>query len=343
VFKSFEFTDKDLYIYNKEIKDYIPDIIIDSHIHSWKKSHIIYDYNFNNYKLDKPFKDLNLIDEFIYKDFQKYMNIVFPSKKYYGMFFGLPFLFIDTEKNNNFHLINSTINNYNFLYVTLPEEDIWKTDKSKNFLNNKNFLGFKPYPDLCKLKSDEISIFDFVNRSVLEFAEENSLFILLHLPRKRGLGDQKNISEIVKILKQYKKLKIILAHAGRAYCVKDIIDKLDVLKKFDNLFFDLALVSEVSVIEYVLKKINVNNIFYGSDNPWLLIKGKDVFINDNHYYISNKLYDWSLGPKESVKTDFTLYAYEQIRALIYAINTTRPRCFNKYMNKIFYENFNYFL
>ncbi|MHB8277128.1 MAG: hypothetical protein ACYDIA_05700 [Candidatus Humimicrobiaceae bacterium] len=250
---------------------------------------------------------------------------------------------MDIKKNNEYLMRDSKINNYKFLYVTLPQENIWETNKRIKFLENKNFFGFKPYPDLCKLKNNEISIFDFLNKSVLEFSNENNLFILLHLPRKKGLSNLENIKEILEVLKKYKKLKIILAHAGRCYCVNDIIKNLDVLNKFDNLFFDLALVSEVSVIEYLLKKVNINNIFYGSDYPWLLIKGKDVFINNNHYYIANKLYDWSLGPKGDSKPDFTLYIYEQIIALIYAIKSTRPRSLDKFMNKIFYENLKYFL
>ena len=241
MFRSFNFTDKDLNIFNTEIKDYTPEIIIDSHIHSWEKENIIANFNFEEIKLDKPFKDLGLIDEFKYADLKKYMDIVFPGKEYKGILFGFPLPFIDIEKNNNFLIKDSKIHDYKFLYVILPEENLWQTNKNLNFIKNDSFFGFKPYPDLFKSNKNETSIFDFVNESALDFANENNLFILLHLPRKKGLSDSKNVEEIIKILKKYKKIKIILAHAGRSYCLEDVINKLDALNKFDNLFFDLAL------------------------------------------------------------------------------------------------------
>ena len=341
--KDFEFNDKDLKIYNQEIKNFIPDRIIDNHIHSWEKDNIDNKFSFESYKVDKPFTDLDLVDEFKFLDFREYTNTAFPGKEYEGVFFGLPFPYIDIKRNNEYIIEESKKNNFKFMYMPLPKENIWDTNEKIQLLENKNFFGFKPYPDLCGAKDNEISIFDFVNKSILEFSNENELFILLHLPRKKRLNSAKNIKEISEILTKYKKLRIILAHAGRSYHIKDILNNLDILNKFDNLFFDLALVTEVSVIEYLIKKVNTNNIFYGSDYPWLLIKGRDVCINDNHYYITHKPYDWSLGPNEGLKTDFTLYIYEQIRSLIYAVKSIKPRSLYSFMEKIFYDNLKYFL
>ena len=50
--KFFEFEKKDFIIYKKEIRDFIPDKIFDSHIHIWKKDDLL-NSNSNNEELKK--------------------------------------------------------------------------------------------------------------------------------------------------------------------------------------------------------------------------------------------------------------------------------------------------
>ena len=70
-----------------------------------------------------------------------------------------------------------------------------------------------------------------------------------------------------------------------------------------------------------------------------LAKGKDVCINNNHYYVTNKSYKWGLVPSDPKSVNFTLYAYEEIRSLLYAINNVKSTKAEECLNKIFYENF----
>lgn len=338
--KDFEFKNKDLNIYKNEIKDFIPDEIIDNHIHIWQKNNIkIEKKDYKKYKSYKPWTDFDFINEFTYEDFFTYTNIIFPGKKYTGIFFGAPFETMDINKTNQYVINCARKNNLFFLYIPSPTEDIFLTDKKLALTQDKKFLGFKPYPDLAGIENNEISIFEFLNENVLKCANENNLMIILHIPRKQKLNDERNIAEIDIILKKYKNIKLILAHSGRSFCFSDIENNIDKIKHYENIFFDIAFINEYRVFELLVKKVDISKIIYGSDSPLALIKGKDVCINKKHYYVTNKLYEWGLGPLNQDLTDFTLFIYEEIISLLDSIKKIKPRKLDTYVSKIFYNNF----
>ena len=239
---------------------------------------------------------------------------------------------------NEFVINSSNINGFDFLYMPLPDENIWETNERLKLTDNKRFLGFKPYPDLKGVKGNEIRIYDFLNKSVLEFSNENELIIILHLPRKDRLRSKDNVNEIIEILKKYKKIKLILAHIGRSFCVNDMLNNIDLIKDYNNLFFDIALINEYQVFELLFKKVDINKIMFGTDYPLGLLKGKDICINNNHYYVTKEIYGWGLGPLQPSLVDFTLYVYEEIRSLLCAINNVKTNKVDECLNKIFYEN-----
>ena len=329
--KYFKFLDCDAKIYENGINNFLPDRIIDLHVHLWKKEHIISKYK----KPNNPFIDFNCFPEYTFKDFSAITRKIFRGKNYKGAFFGNPFKVLNLKRMNNYILNLAKKGEFCF-YISSPEERL-DNNIFGEMKSCKNFLGFKPYPKLFGEGIDiEINISDFLNNTVLEYANLYGLLIILHLPRKKRLADKKNIEEIKEITKKYPNIKYILAHSGRSYCLCDIYSVLDDIKDIKNLFFGLSFINDWEVFELILKNVDYKRIIFGSDMPASISRGKNICINNEHYFITENPYNWSISSNE-MKLNFTFFIYEQIRELkkaLYKCNITS----DKIVQNIFHDN-----
>jgi len=117
---------KDLQIFEEEFDKFLPDKIIDSHIHLWES---------------KIFKK-EIFDGFRIEDFQKFVKKVFPGKKYDGIFFGLPVKEADLNVGNRY--ISDICKKNNSYGLFNPEAGLKEIPQS---FFEERFIGFKPYPD----------------------------------------------------------------------------------------------------------------------------------------------------------------------------------------------------
>ncbi len=334
---SYRIEKKDLDIFKKEFSDFLPEKIYDFHIHLWKEEFIKYPARPER-KIQHPFLDDELQDGFTFEDFNKSYGEIFPGKEIRGLFFGLPLREYDLKKSNDY--ISDVCKKSGSLGLYIPEPGLGLIPG--DFFKDR-FIGFKPYPDLVDQEHDEsisktdtdISHFDFISKTVLEFSNENGLIILVHLPRKDRLKDPRNIAELKKISKEYKNIKIVLAHAGRSYCHEDIKDIIPEIKELKNIFVDLAMVNDFLVIRLLLKELGPERVLFGSDSAISLLKGKNIDINNKHYFVTEEPKIWSLSSSD-MKLDFTFFIYETLRALKQAaidLNLSRES-----IKKVFYLN-----
>jgi len=328
-----DFQQSDKEIYGKELKNFLPDNILDVHVHLWLEKHI----NYFPEKASNPFIDFNNFPEFSIEDFEIIKKTLFKNKKYTGVFFGNPFRNLKLEEMNSyiFELVGK--DNY-CLYIPSPNDNLNSKFFSK-ISSNPNFIGFKPYPKLTDKKQDEdVKITDFLNANVLEYADSNELLILLHLPRKKRLADKNNILELKEITKKYKKIKLLLAHSGRSYCLCDIENAIEEIRDIKNLYFELSFIHDWEIVQLILNKIDNNKIIYGSDMPVSTLKGKNICINNEHYFVTKKPFEWSIG-SNFLNLGFTYFLYEQIRALKKAFYNLGIKK-DSYIEDIFFNNIN---
>jgi len=331
------YNDSDKKIYFEEFYEFLPPKIFDSHIHLWKKSFLKEEIS-DNRKKQNPFLDSEIIGGFTIEDFKTAASKLFPQKEYQGLFFGLPLKEFDLPVLNDYIAQVCRQENSYGLYV--PEPDMKKIPD--NFFKDR-FIGFKPYPDLAKFDEPEdftkldidISIFDFISKEVLEFSNNYGLIMLIHLPRKGRLNDKRNIEELKKISEKYKNIKVILAHAGRSYCYEDIKNSIYEIKSINNLYVDTAMVNNFSVNKTLLTLLGPEKVLFGSDCIISMLKGKNIEINNKHYFVTKDPKLWSLS-SSSMNLDFTFFIYEIIRAVKHAfeeLNLGRQE-----IEKVFYSN-----
>ena len=56
-------------------------------------------------------------------------------------------------------------------------------------------------------------------------------------------------------------------------------------------------------------------MIFGTDLPAGADHGKNICINDQHYYVFREYRSWGLTPQAAVAARFTFYAYETVRAV----------------------------
>lgn len=336
--KDFKYYDEDKKIYEEEIMNFIPGKVIDFHVHLWKMEQIVKPVSADR-KKKNSFYALDVINEFTYEDFLNYTSIIFPQTEYSGLFFGLPFKEVEINENNNMIEERVIDKKVNALFIPKPDDDY---SYLENTIKRKNFIGFKPYPDLATGKEylnykDSVNIFDFLNEDVLKTADKFGLIIMLHIPKAKRLSDKENIRDIFNIAASYPNIKLCLAHAGRSFCLEagtnSIIKKISSLK---NLFLDISGIQNHEVLEMLLENFSSEKILFGSDFPILFLRGKHIFVNGKFYNFTARPFPWSISNAELNEKDITFMIYEEIREIKKAIQKKNRN--STIINNIFYKN-----
>ena len=333
-----ELNNEDLEIFKEEFSDFLPEKIIDFHVHLWKKDSFKESISEDRLK-QSPALDPDTINGFTFEDFKNTVEKIFPGKKCNGLFFGLPIKEADLNKMNKY--ISGVCKDNSSYGLFNPEPGL--EEIPKDFFKNR-FIGFKPYPELVDFAAPkdfskldiDISMFDFISKKVFEFSQEYGLIILIHIPRAGRLNDRRNIEEIKAIGRKYPNIKIILAHAGRSYCYSDIKDSIEYLKEVKNLYVDTAMINSFSVNKVLMEELGSERILYGSDLPVAIFKGKNIDINNRHYFVTKTPKAWSLSSEEMRLDSFTFFIYEIIRAIRVAAKSLNLS--KKGIDNIFYQN-----
>ena len=203
-------------------------------------------------------------------------------------------------------------------------------------LLRNHFVGLKPYLNYVrKPEPNDVTVLDMLPSWIMEIANELALPITLHIPRKGRLADPLNQEQVIELCRNYPKAKIILAHIGRAYSMNVIVGHLEKLKRLPNLYYDLAMLNNWEVLEYLFQQVAPEKIIYGTDAPIALAPGKSVEINDQYTYVTPV--PWSLSISDDHrKLVFTSFLYEELRAIKKAVE--RCGLGRGFIEDLFYGN-----
>ncbi|MBA7509792.1 hypothetical protein ES705_01761 [subsurface metagenome] len=330
--KNFNYYIKDKKIFDNFI-NLLPRKFFDFHVHLWEKSQIVQSVSTER-KKTQPLLDTNTFNEFTYNEFKKITRVLFEGIHYSGLFFGAPLSEVDIMKSNK--MIEKIISNEktNGLFIPRPSDNYLYLI---NNIKRGKFVGFKPYPDLANRDDPKwVSIKDFLTEEHLNIANNFGLIILLHIPKPGRLNDNQNINEIKDIALSFPNIKLVLAHTGRSYCLADIKKNIKKISVLRNVYVDTAMINNWEVVEILLKELGPEKILYGSDLPISALRGKNICINDKHYFITSHPHPWSLS-KEGLKiSDFTFFLYEEIREILKAIS--KLKLDHAAIKNIFYKN-----
>lgn len=312
----FEVTENDRRIYEEELRDFLPEKMIDAHCHVWLDRLVDRKPVPPEEKRTVSWPDLVAKDDPI-EDLIETYRLLFPGKEV------TPLMFSNhggSAANNAYTAECSAKTGYPALYFSHPWES---PDFVEESIRKGHFLGVKSYLDLAPdyIPEREIRIFDFFPKAQLERLNEMGAIVVCHIPRPGRLKDPVNLGQIMEIKRQFPRLRFIVAHIGRAYTEGDVGNAFDTLDKAPDLMYDFCANCCEYAITEVLRHASPKHLMFGTDMP--ITRMRMHRIAENGTYINlvpPGLYgDPSLDPhlrevsvEEAEK--ITFFAYEELLA-----------------------------
>ena len=318
---------ENLKIYREELEEFLPEKILDFHVHLKPKEVMSEDY-IKNY----PFKETYETSSYTLEEFRNDMNLNLEGKDISAVCFGFPLVEYDFNLGNRYIAKKCDSNRFFPLRMISPYEDIQKVESE---IKENRFLGYKPYLSFVEKAPEEVELLDMITPAQLELADEMGLIIMLHIPRKLRLADPLNLKQIKTVSKKYPNSRIVIAHTGRAYYLKNIVGNIEQIADFENVYIDLAMLNNWEVIEYLFNHFDRARILYGTDMPIAIMPGKSVEINNQYSYITPHKWRLSIQDVEE-KIKYTSFLYEEIRAIKKA--SQRANLSKREIQNIFYFN-----
>ena len=266
----------DIEVYENELKDFLPDNIVDAHAHVWR----VEDDEYDRAKFPKKWTNRVAGDNYVEDLLQTYEDF-FPGKRVIPVVFGNSGV---RRKEHNAY-VKTVGEKYGFptMYWT-------HYDMTPEFLEEEvvkgNFKGLKPYLSCCRegVKPSEANIFDFLPPKHLEVANKLGLNVILHISKNDRLKNEDNVRELLEIEQKYPNVKLTVAHIGRAYALEDLGTALDALKSTKNMTFDFSANTNGDVIRKCIETVGVKRVLFGTDLPIAKMKMKRIV--ENGVYIN---------------------------------------------------------
>ena len=314
-------------VYEEELKDFLPDKIIDTHVHVFK----------NDFLLKKSTTWVGkVMYECPLEDIRRTFVDMLPGKMVKAVMMGGPTY--DHAKGNTY--IHGCIAcGETGLFCTKYDTDLKLIEDA---IVNKGFKGIKPYPANrpSYIPLGESRIFDFLPHDQLKLLNDLGSVVLLHIGRDKRLKDPVNVAQLIEIEEKYPNLKLIVAHIGRAYSPEDLGDAFETLKHTKNMMFDFCANTLSEAIEECLKAVGPKRLMYGTDMPVTKMRMRRISENGTYINIVPKgLYGDVSGDvhmRETEGEELTCFLYEELRVFKRAAQNLKLT--KEDINDVFYTN-----
>ena len=266
----FEVTGVDRDIHDRELADFLPDRFIDVHTHVWLDRH----------KQHRPEEHARTVSwpslvakECSIEDLEKSFQLMFPGRGAKALIFSSISEGDDVEAMNGYIAESGRTRGHPTLMYAFPS---WTAKDLDRKLRAGRFLGVKVYLNLTPayLPRQEIRIFDFLPPHQLDVLDRGRRVVMLHIPRDARLRDPVNLEQMLEIERNWPRVRLIIAHVGRAYCDEDVGDAFQRLSGTKNMVFDFAANTNDRVFEQAIRTFGPERCLFGSDLPitWMRMR-----------------------------------------------------------------------
>jgi len=321
----FEVKDIDRRFYQEQLCNFLPEKIIDIHTHVWLKKFQAKDSDTPRRTVTWPSR---VARENPLEDLLETYRLMFPGKQVTPLIFGTIARIEDIEPMNAYVSKCAAAHSFPSLIFALPQ---WGAEELEEKVISGNFLGAKVYLAFAdpSIPANEITIFDFLPHHQLEVLNKHGWVVMLHIPRPGRLQDPVNLAQMLEIEKRYPKVKLIIAHVGRAYCPEDVGNAFEVLSATKNLLFDISANTNAENFAKLIRAVGPKRILFGSDLPIARMRMHRICEKGNYVNIVPKgLYGDVSGDKHMREVEgeeaeeLTFFMYEEIAAFQQAAKAT---------------------
>ena len=312
--------------YTDTIAKRLPPRIIDIHTHVWLSE-------FRAAEKAGPARNVTwpsrVAEHNPVEDLEETYRLLFPGKEVTPVMFSvLDDRADDFAGGNRYVAEASRRRGYPSLLFARPD---WSASELEQRLDEGPFRGLKVYLSLSdpSIRNNDITIYDFLPRHHLEVANRRRLLIILHIPRSGRLRDPVNVRQLMELDHAYPEARIVVAHAGRAYCAADLGDALKTLRTSRNLLFDISANTNAEVFTRLIEAVGPGRILFGSDLPITRMRMRRIEEAGRYVNLVPKgLYgdvsgDPNMRDVPAPESDgFTFFLYEEIAAFLAAADRT---------------------
>jgi predicted TIM-barrel fold metal-dependent hydrolase len=302
------YRDHDLPRYEEEFADFLPERLLDCHVHTFLLEHMTRPPT--EEEAAKSFGSHEM--PFSAEDLAECAGMLFPEKHYEALIFGTPSPYYGVEAQNAYvaeQIAQPWLDGLALLDPGLPTDDL------DRLIEDGGFVGLKPYDRLTGLPLDHVTIRHMVPDGARAVAEARGLLIMLHVPRVDRIADPANIHEVRELCEECPGAKVILAHIGRSYGPWYIEQAIGELRELPNLWYDIAALDDADSISVVLDNCGDERLLFGTDLPIAAHRGKHLCVNRQCLFLTRRKFPWSISSDEPGALKLTFFAYETIRAL----------------------------
>lgn len=334
----FEIKEIDKSYYERELKNFLPEKIIDIHTHVFYERFRAKEREKHNVTWPSLVARENPAEDLL-----ETYRLLFPGKTVTPLIFGnLTSREDDFEAGNQY--IRECAVKYGLpsLYFARPEEPAAVLEEK---ITKEGFLGVKVYLSLSPdhIPVNEITIFDYLPHHQLEVLDQHKAIAMLHIPRDGRLKDPVNLEQMLLIEEKYPGVRLIIAHVGRAYCEGDIGDAFERLSSTVNMMFDISANTNEKVFGQLIKAVGPERILFGSDLPVTRMRMKRI-CEGNRYIniVPPGLYGDISGDshmREATREEgnkLSFFLYEEIAAFKRAAETMQLS--EQDIENVFYNN-----
>jgi glutamate-1-semialdehyde 2,1-aminomutase len=326
---TWQFTDADREMIEREVEPFLPDRVFDAHAHLFHAAH--YAPGARPAHQEGNPEQLGL-DEYI-----RYAEWLHPrGRTVGGLFFGLAFTG-DRAANNDFVAAEVAGGRergfaaYGQLIVAPGDDPDWVREQ----VRRGGFVGLKCYHTLAQVEGPtwHAPIEAYLPEALIQVADELGLSITLHMVRDRALADPANQATIRRYCERYPNMRLILAHAARGFNPWHTIEGIDSLRGLGNAWFDTSAFTEAGAFEAIVETMGHERLLYGSDFYISHMRGRCVAIGDSFHWF----YAEDMGLEEKhITLKPVLIGLESLRSLRLAAR--RLKLTDTQVEDIFYNN-----
>lgn len=298
----------DLHLYHEELANFLPDDMVDAHVHLWTPECLAEPITDDRYRTTM----LELIDGFSAAAMARVYAELFPGKRVRGVVFGLAAFEADAHHVDAFVAGEA---DHVAARLLIPPWDreageprrLPTRAELERRLDEGPFVGFKPYPEHARHRQlDDVAIDDFVTDDQWRLADERGLVIMLHLPRQRGIADPENVATLATRLDRFQQARVVLAHLGVPAHRADLSVGLNLLARYPNLLFDTSMVTDAELVATAIAAVGPGRVLFGTDLPFSLVRGHKEVRDAQSRLVTQERYGFGIAAGR--RCTYLLYA-----------------------------------